>query len=184
MSEWMSRLFPRRTVWAALKEWCDEAAGVATVLGFVVTLVGFGITILRLRKTQAAAAAAQKAAADALEQVSGRLLLASTAELRLTYNDLRHSIIGEDWIRVLYRGYEVRGHLARLVEAELVAEEIRLEIVGAMDDLALVLRRIEGLREKGKPVVLTTQNRKGLDKVQVLLGRVEQRLRFPAESSS
>lgn len=158
----------------------SEYGNIASVIGTIFTLIGFTLTLWQIRKARSAAEQAQKMAKEALDRVSARLFVGQVSTGVRFSNELTNACRIEQWERAIDRCEQLRLLLSTLVEdANLTIDESNY-MVTAIDDLSLILRRLEEVAKGKRTAPLPVKMREVLDQLTIKLGRLDGRLKNAA----
>jgi hypothetical protein len=155
----------------------SDYADIASLLGLVVSILGFGFTLRQVKKSRTAAEEAVAIARRAIDDVGSRLLFTQVGTAVRLLQELRGSCRDNKWDRAIDRCEQLRIVLAGLVDDCRLQERERRNIAFAIDDMALVIKHLEGIEEaKGS---LPRGTRRKLDKIMIDLGGIDGRLKIP-----
>ena len=167
--------------WSDIASWFSafaaEYGNQASVLGTALTLIGFIFTLWQIRKTRSAAEQAQSMAREAIDKVSTRLFVGQVSNGVRLSNELTTACRIDQWERAIDRCEQLRLLLASLVEDTNLTSNENNYMVIAIDDLSLILRRLEETAKGKKTAPLPVKMREALDQLTVKLGRLDGRLK-------
>ena len=152
----------------------------ASVVGLILTLVGFAFTLWKIIQTRRATEEAIRIAKGAIAQVSTRLFSNQIADgIRLS-SELRNTCRMRQWERAIDRCEQLRRLLASVVEDSNIRPDEGDDISVAIDDLGLILRRLEEITRGGRATSLSPNMREALDTLTITLERLDGRLKNAA----
>lgn len=152
----------------------------ASIVGLILTFIGFAFTLRKVVQTRRAAEEATRIAKGAIAQVSTRLFSNRIADgIRLAF-ELKNACRMQQWERAIDRCEQLRFLLASIVEDSNIRPDEGAYISVAIDDLGLILRRLEGITRGGRATSLPPKMREALDTLTTELGRLDGRLRNAA----
>ncbi|MFY0528850.1 hypothetical protein ACN28I_38715 [Archangium gephyra] len=140
--------------------WKDQYGNMASVVGLVISLVGFFITIVGVTKAKNSAEQAKEISNNLLHQLGTRLFLGNIGEAIRLLNDLRADCRSKSWERAIYHGEHLQRLLISLIESPYLIQVEQTQITSAIDDLTLLLRRIESDIDKSKTTQLTSAHKR------------------------
>ena len=115
----------------------------ASIVGLILTFGGFALTLWKIRQTRKATEEGGRIAQGTIAEVSTRLFSNQVADGVRLASDLRNSCQMKQWQRAIVRCEELGLTLASVVEDSNIRKEESDCISGAIDDLGLILRRLE-----------------------------------------
>ncbi len=152
----------------------------ASIVGLILTLAGFTFTLWKIKQTRRAAEEATRIAQGAIAQVSTRLFSDQIADgVRLAF-ELKNTCRMEQWERAIDRCEQLRLLLASVVEDSNIKLDESNYISASIDDLGLILRRLEEITRGGRATSLSPKMREALDTLTITLGRLDGRLKNAA----
>lgn len=163
--------------WSDLK---NHYGDIASVVGLVVSMLGFSFTLWQVRKSRTAAERAQMIAHEAIDRVSSRLLFTQIATAVRLVQEVRSFCRASDWPRAVDRCEQLGIVLAGVVDDAKLKGEERAAVSSAMDYLSLIVRHIEAIGQGKKLALVPPRMMETLDRIVVLLSRIDGRLRTVA----
>ena len=152
----------------------------ASIGGLILTLVGFAFTLWKIVQTRRATEEAIRIAKGAIAQVSTRLFANQIADGIRLASDLKNTYRMGQWERAIDRCEQLRRLLASVVEDSNIRPDEGDYISVAIDDLGLILRRLEEITRGGRESSLSPKMRSALDTLTIRLGRLDGRLKNAA----
>ena len=152
----------------------------ASIVGLILTLIGFVFTAWKIIQTRRSAEEATRIAKGAITQISTRLFSNQIADGVRLASELRNACRMEQWERAIDRCEQLRLLLASVVEDSNIRLGESNYISEAIDDLGLILRRLEEITRGGRATSLTPNMQKVLDTLTITLGRLNGRLKNSA----
>ena len=158
----------------------STSGDLASIVGLILTLAGFAFTLWKIKQTRKAAEEATQMAKGAIAQVSTRLFSNQIADGVRLVSELRNTCRMGQWERAIDRCEQLRLLLASVVEDSNIGLEEGDYIPEAIDDLGLILRRLEEITRGGRATSLSSNMREALDTLTITLGRLDGRLKNAA----
>ena len=158
----------------------STSGDLASIGGLILTLVGFALTLWRITQARNAAEEATRIAQGAIAQVSTRLFSNQIADGVRLASELRNICRMEQWERAIDRCEQLSLLLASVVEDSNIGPDEGDYISVAIDDLGLILRRLEEITRGRRATSLSPNMRKTLDTLTITLGRLDGRLKNAA----
>ena len=152
----------------------------ASIVGLILTIMGFAFTAWKIIQTRRSAEEATRIAKGAIAQISTRLFSNQIADGVRLASELKNTCRMEQWERAIDRCEQLRLLLASVVEDRNIRPDESNYISVAIDDLGLILRRLEGMTREGSATSLTPNMQKVLDTLTITLGRLDGRLKNAA----
>ena len=170
--------------WSDIASWFSAFSAAygnqASVLGTALTIIGFILTLWQIRKARSAAEQAQSMAREAIDKVSARLFVGHVSDGVRLATELANACRLEQWERAIDRCEQLLLLLSSLVEDANLTTSEKSHMVTEIDDMSLILRRLEEIVKGKKAKMLTTKMEEGLVRLRVHLGRLDGRLKRAA----
>lgn len=142
--------------------------------------MGFAFTAWKIIQTRRSAEEATRIAKGAIAQISTRLFSNQIADGVRLASGLRDTCRMEQWERAIDRCERLRLLLASVVEDPNIKPDEGDYISESIDDLGLILRRLEEITRGGRATSLSPNMREVLDNLTITLGRLDSRLKNAA----
>jgi hypothetical protein len=150
---------------------------IASVVGLVVSVLGFSFTLWQVRKSRTAAERAQVIAREAIARVSSRLFFTQVTTAVRLVQEVRSFCRATDWHRAIDRCEQLRMVLAGVVDDSRLQDDERGAVGTAMDDLLLILQRLEVITQGKKQQTIAPRMMESLDRIVISFTRIDGRLR-------
>lgn len=160
--------------WIWIKE---EYGNIASALGLVVSIVGFIVTVYKVRKVRKAAEKAQEITREALNRVGQQLFFTQIIAAVRIGQEIGSFCRLKQWGKAFDRCEQLRILLANQVEDSRLKDSERLFIASAIDDLSLIVRKLEEIERQEGILELPPREMESLDKIVISLSRIDGRLR-------
>jgi len=155
----------------------EEYGNIASIAGLFVSIAGFIFTLYQVWKTRRAAEKAQEIAREVLNRAGHQLLTAQINTAVTMPKEIGNFCSSKQWDMAIDRCKQLQMLLANQVEDSRLKDSERLQIKTHIDDLSLIVRKLDEIKRQEGMLELPQKEMESLDKIVISLSRIDGRLR-------
>jgi hypothetical protein len=159
---------------------CDRNGNVASVLGFIVSLIGFGLTLWTIYRVKKDTQATRQAAKEAVDRIGVQFLGGSIDVILRMVRDAKTACRSANWPRAIDHCEDSIVWMAQLGEDIRLQPDERTALAEAIDTVRVVIGFLEGIRPGVSRPQGLSATREQLNQVIMTLSGIHGRLRRTA----